>query len=675
MEAEIGQGILRQHAYGVIDVQSLVGGQRLLRLRNPWGSSHEWSGAWSDASPEAEDSEEDILSTFSTLTRRRGGAVVFEADPYSLESDDGTFLIALEDWCNFFTHLVVCVDHDAATWHSARAPWNAWGPTCGPYLTNHSYSAKKEEDAAALRLWRNNPVYVLDVAAGGAKTKGKTKTSSGGSAALSPGNPAEWVTVEIHVRQWDGRGDGGSGSIDTTVTAGGRVASSQMPGIGWHLCTWAPSKGGAGGARKPQDPGKVIPFTRSPTQQPHYKKALANVCVVELRAGQSYAIVPSCAQTAVRAPRETRGARGAKAGKGAKGAKGARKTGKGSENGKESESKIGSGSESESESGARFIVEAFSKDVSVHLRLADDAVQNSPRTAEDTGIAASSSVLRAPTLVGASFVAHQIDDLHTRVEATTEDDPRRNGASAYHGASSSPQRGSPVGMGGSGGGGRTPTSMHSPSHGGGGGGGGEWDAMESKDDEVLDGDAIAFKGGVHMIVDDAATEAKYDAAGGGGGRDGHDGPGEVGEDERWGGRGGQRSLQGSPTRHGRRDHMYYEGDKMGAGRRGGDDGASSRGPPRREASRFMLVTVTESMEPYGLAFDMQWADGPSDVPPCTLELDAEDLEVKGGDGRRKGGGGGEKCLREKGLCLNLCCAIRHCVGCVLTRVVKRSALH
>ena len=152
-----------------------------------------------------------------------------------------------------------------------------------------------------------------------------------------------------------------------------------------------------------------------------------------------------------------------------------------------------------------------------------------------------------------------------------------------------------------------------------------------------------------MIVDDAATEAKYNAAGGGG-RDGQDGPGEVGEDEHWGGRGGQRSPQGSPTRHGRRDHMYYEGDKMmGAGRRGGDDGASSRGPPRREASRFMLVTVTESMEPYGLAFDMQWADGPSDVPPCTLELDAEDLEVRGKVKEGRGVGGEEMRGRRGGV--------------------------
>ena len=49
-----GQGLYSGHEYSVLKIEMLKdnNGQtvQLLRIRNPWGSSKEWSGDWSDSS-------------------------------------------------------------------------------------------------------------------------------------------------------------------------------------------------------------------------------------------------------------------------------------------------------------------------------------------------------------------------------------------------------------------------------------------------------------------------------------------------------------------------------------------------------------------------------------------------------------------------------------------------
>jgi hypothetical protein len=42
-------GIVQGHAYSILDIAE-IDGTKLLQLRNPWGDSTEWKGAWSDTS-------------------------------------------------------------------------------------------------------------------------------------------------------------------------------------------------------------------------------------------------------------------------------------------------------------------------------------------------------------------------------------------------------------------------------------------------------------------------------------------------------------------------------------------------------------------------------------------------------------------------------------------------
>ncbi|KKZ66922.1 hypothetical protein EMCG_07418 [[Emmonsia] crescens] len=75
-------GIHECHAYSVMDAKE-VNGQRLLRLRNPWGHK-EWSGPWSDGS-------EEWTAEWMTLLQHKFG-------------NDGVFWISYEDFLLKYEH-------------------------------------------------------------------------------------------------------------------------------------------------------------------------------------------------------------------------------------------------------------------------------------------------------------------------------------------------------------------------------------------------------------------------------------------------------------------------------------------------------------------------------------------------------------------------------------------
>ncbi|XP_058877015.1 calpain-5-like isoform X2 [Acipenser ruthenus] len=101
LESRLGCGLVKGHAYGVTDVRKVRLGTGLLslfrtsrlymiRMRNPWGTT-EWSGAWSDESQQ--------WQQISKSEREKMGVTV---------RDDGEFWMDFEDFCRYFTDMVVC---------------------------------------------------------------------------------------------------------------------------------------------------------------------------------------------------------------------------------------------------------------------------------------------------------------------------------------------------------------------------------------------------------------------------------------------------------------------------------------------------------------------------------------------------------------------------------------
>ncbi|CAH8827446.1 unnamed protein product [Trichobilharzia szidati] len=94
MEQKMDNGLIGGHAYsitGVYPVRFRGGTQWLVRLRNPWGDSHEWRGAWSD--------------------RSREWREISDEDKKALRLDfreDGEFWMSYEDFVSSFSRIEVC---------------------------------------------------------------------------------------------------------------------------------------------------------------------------------------------------------------------------------------------------------------------------------------------------------------------------------------------------------------------------------------------------------------------------------------------------------------------------------------------------------------------------------------------------------------------------------------
>lgn len=95
------------HAYGINDIFELTDPWnrnqkiRLLRLRNPWGSS-EWLGAWSGESAEIKKYGELIKATYINK--------LAPDEQFELDADDGTFLMHYDDWKDNFSTLFLNID-------------------------------------------------------------------------------------------------------------------------------------------------------------------------------------------------------------------------------------------------------------------------------------------------------------------------------------------------------------------------------------------------------------------------------------------------------------------------------------------------------------------------------------------------------------------------------------
>lgn len=107
IRAERRQGIVSAHAYAVLATYEGYG-QRLIKMRNPWGSS-EWTGSWSDGSKEWNS------DWFERLNHKFG--------------DDGVFWISYDDLLRKYkyldrTRIFGPEWHVATQWTSCQVPWN-----------------------------------------------------------------------------------------------------------------------------------------------------------------------------------------------------------------------------------------------------------------------------------------------------------------------------------------------------------------------------------------------------------------------------------------------------------------------------------------------------------------------------------------------------------------------
>ena len=140
------QGILYNHAYGILDIRVALGIQ-LIRIRNPWGFG-EWTGRYADEDEAWDDSKglKDALN------------YVFE--------DDGTWWMRYDDWYDNLNKVYVCKIFPA-TWqqYSISSQWE--GNTAGgpyPPMVDRDETTGIHTRLDTNDKWFNNPQFRLSVA-------------------------------------------------------------------------------------------------------------------------------------------------------------------------------------------------------------------------------------------------------------------------------------------------------------------------------------------------------------------------------------------------------------------------------------------------------------------------------------------------------------------------------
>ncbi|KAM9335908.1 calpain-5 isoform 1-T1 [Symphorus nematophorus] len=160
VESVMDCGLVRGHAYGITAVRKvrlLQMGEMsrlfMVRMRNPWGTT-DWTGAWSQGSQQ--------WQQMSRAEREKIGLIV---------RDVGEFWMDFEDFCHYFTDVVVCwLVERALLWPSSHwrevRLYGEWAPAPASTGTPPSTVLRSNH---TLSLGRNN------AKPGGTKQRGNRK--------------------------------------------------------------------------------------------------------------------------------------------------------------------------------------------------------------------------------------------------------------------------------------------------------------------------------------------------------------------------------------------------------------------------------------------------------------------------------------------------------------------
>ena len=132
--------LLLNHAYSLIDCQSVLG-NKLIRLRNPWGN-YEWNGRWSDGAAE-----------WTPELMRHFGNYEF--------ANDGTFFMCFEDFTRFFNSIHVLrllTDDVGDVWQKESMTGEWTEATAGGFLSFPTWAKNPQIKITAINP--NTRVFV-----------------------------------------------------------------------------------------------------------------------------------------------------------------------------------------------------------------------------------------------------------------------------------------------------------------------------------------------------------------------------------------------------------------------------------------------------------------------------------------------------------------------------------
>ena len=89
-------GLVDNHTYSVLELRE-AGGERLVRLRNPW-RKYEWNGPWSDGSDDWERNPEVTRAVWPERAAQGAGVA----------KNEGTFWMSMLALCEVFDSIDVC---------------------------------------------------------------------------------------------------------------------------------------------------------------------------------------------------------------------------------------------------------------------------------------------------------------------------------------------------------------------------------------------------------------------------------------------------------------------------------------------------------------------------------------------------------------------------------------